>query len=137
MKEVNGLNDIKMVFVVRKDLNMRKGKLAAQVAHGCLNSFIEQTKSDTIDNEYTLSPSTNNKITNWLENNYTKIVLQCDNLEELEKIYNMCKETKVYCYKVYDLGFTEFHNKETLTCIAIGPDYSDKINSITENLKLM
>ena len=44
MKEVNGLNDIKMVFIVRKDLNMRKGKLAAQVAHGCLNSFIEQTK---------------------------------------------------------------------------------------------
>lgn len=30
---------IKQVLVVRKDLNMRKGKMCAQAAHGAMKSF--------------------------------------------------------------------------------------------------
>ena len=38
---------------------------------------------------------------------------------------------------VTDNGATEFHGVPTVTCCAIGPDYSDKIDSITGNLKLL
>jgi peptidyl-tRNA hydrolase len=33
---------IKQVIVVRKDLNMRKGKLAAQVAHASMKVFFDR-----------------------------------------------------------------------------------------------
>lgn len=34
-------DDTKMVFLVRTDLNMSKGKIAAQCSHACLGSYKE------------------------------------------------------------------------------------------------
>ena len=37
---------------------------------------------------------------------------------------------------IEDSGLTEFHGQVTPTCVAIGPDYSEKIDPITGNLQL-
>jgi len=36
---------VKQVIVVRKDLNMRKGKIAAQASHASLKVFFDRMKS--------------------------------------------------------------------------------------------
>lgn len=131
-------DDIKQVFVVRKDLNMRKGKIAAQVSHACLNSFINQTKLNPIDtNSLALDPNTNEKINKWIHGDYKKIVLQCETLDDLDRISLSCLTGGIYVERVWDLGLTEFNGVNTLTCIAIGPDFSSLIDPFTKDLKLM
>jgi len=43
---------------------------------------------------------------------------------------------KLETHLITDNGTTEFNSVPTNTCIAIGPDYSDKIDMITKHLKL-
>jgi PTH2 family peptidyl-tRNA hydrolase len=38
---------------------------------------------------------------------------------------------------IIDSGKTEFGGVPTKTCLAIGPDYSEKIDKVTGNLKLL
>ena len=43
------MNAVKQVIVVRRDLNMRKGKLAAQVAHASMKFLIDNNTSERPD----------------------------------------------------------------------------------------
>ena len=60
-----------MTIVVRKDLNMSTGKIAAQVGHAVLNCYKEAllTKSSYVKN--------------WESSGTAKIVLQINSLKEL------------------------------------------------------
>jgi hypothetical protein len=50
LSEVVAMNsNIKQVIVVRRDLNMRKGKLAAQVAHASMKFLIDNDESNRGD----------------------------------------------------------------------------------------
>ena len=63
------------------------------------------------------------------------------NFEHKEKwqddIYNKAKDAGLNVCEIIDNGLTEFHGVKTKTCLAIGPDLSDKIDPITGNLKLL
>jgi len=124
---------VKQAIIVRKDLNMRKGKLAAQVAHASMNIFLN--KAVTTSSNLIVGISKDTK--EWLETSYTKIVLGCNSLEDLYKIRDECIEGNIPCAIVQDLGKTEFHNIPTETCIAIGPAQEEIINAITKDFKLL
>lgn len=116
------LNDLKMVIVMRKDLNMRRGKMVAQGSHGILNAYIN---SDNTLRSY------------WKNFSFEKKICVSVNSEsELYDIFNKCIDEDINVYMVRDLGFTEF-KEETDTCLAIGPDYSEKIDKITGKLPLL
>jgi peptidyl-tRNA hydrolase, PTH2 family len=134
--------NVKQVIVVRKDLNMRKGKIAAQVAHAAMKVFLDRIKWTPIPPELeshyeaTITNLTKEMI-EWMVNSFTKVVVGVETEEELYAIANKAVEKKIPYSIIVDNGFTEFHGKKTTTCIAIGPDDSVKIDEITGNLELL
>ena len=125
---------IKQVIVVRKDLKMGKGKLAAQVAHASM-AFI----SDSIEIEgYDFILNINEDAKEWLiEGPFIKIVLGCDSKKELIELYKKANKNGLYCSLIIDSGKTEFNGKRTVTTMAIGPTEASRIDEITGNLKLL
>lgn len=127
------MNNIKQVIVMRKDLNMRKGKIAAQAAHASMAAIFNQAyvKDGKLELEYSGDVKT------WFEDKFTKICLGCNSEIELIRLYKKAKELGLNAALITDAGLTEFHGIPTNTCIAIGPNNSDDINKVTGNLKLL
>ena len=125
----------KQVFIVRKDLNMRKGKIASQVAHGSL-AFLTRNGNWT-DNIFSSIPSNYDEAKEWMEESYTKITCSVDSEQELDEIYNKAKKAGLETHLIIDNGLTEFNGVPTKTIVAIGPHYSEKIDPITKHLKLL
>ena len=146
--------DIKQVIVVRKDLNMRKGKIAAQVAHASMKVLLdamsveEEKFSYQPDDILTVMKRTGNVIRSlsilkgsymnrWLEGSFAKIVVSCDSEDGLLALQMKATEAKIHTAKITDAGVTEFNGVPTVTCLAIGPHGSEEINKITGHLKLL
>jgi PTH2 family peptidyl-tRNA hydrolase len=117
------MNNLQQVIVMRKDLNMRKGKMIAQACHASVKSILENQNDD--------------RVKNWIENNYTKICVSVNSEEELLSVYEKAKSSNMICTLVEDLGFTEFNGIPTLTCCSIGPATKDELQTITGDLKLL
>lgn len=129
---------IKQVLVVRKDLNMRKGKIAAQCAHASIKVFLDKINiTPRFDEGNNACFYINDKEKEWIEGSFTKIVVSVENEEELLNVYNKAKEKNILCSLVIDNGLTEFHGIKTNTVVAIGPEESEKIDEITKDLKLL
>lgn len=147
---------MKQVIVMRTDLNMRKGKMAAQAAHASMQflvtrlhvpskSLLRPFKFDTGPYGHPNPPDEDRIATvrirpqerQWLAQDSTKICVGVNSLEELNALYDQAKEQDLPVYKITDKGYTEFHNIPQDTCIAIGPDDEHKIDLITGHLKLL
>jgi PTH2 family peptidyl-tRNA hydrolase len=124
------MSKIKQSIVIRNDLKVRKGKEFAQLSHAVM-AFI-RAHSDFKNN--TSSYTDVQKF--WLENHFPKIVLQIDSEQEMLELYQKVKDAGIEVYLITDSGLTEFHGVPTKTCLAIGPDYAEKIDPFTKHLKL-
>ena len=127
---------VKQVIAVRKDLNMRKGKLAAQVAHASMKVFFDRLT--IFDNNYAakiydLTP----EMKEWIKGIFTKVVVGVENEDEINRLALMAHGNNVPFAVITDAGHTEFHGQPTVTCIAVGPDKEEKIDKITGDLKLL
>jgi PTH2 family peptidyl-tRNA hydrolase len=143
----------KQVIVVRKDLNMRKGKMIAQGAHASMKVFLDMWSVDVDPTHplkwffgfclkspcinYVLTASEGSAMQDWLDGTFTKIALSIDSEEEMMNIYHQAKDLMLPCSLVEDVGKTEFHGVKTRTAIAIGPAWSDEIDGLTGHLKLL
>lgn len=128
---------IKQVIVVRTDLNMRKGKLASQACHASMKVFFDKALLMCDEDKILAVIPLNEQEEEWIEGIFTKIVVGVDSEEMLLNCYNQAKESGILCSLITDNGLTEFHGVPTNTCIAIGPDHSEKIDAITGHLKLL
>ena len=138
------MDEPKMVIVARKDLNMRKGKLAAQCAHAAMKIILDlMNKSNP--NPYGLVAKTKrdfaipdvDPLNVWLNGRFTKVVVSVDSEQELLDIKAKADAAGIRTALITDAGLTEFHGIPTNTCIAVGPDYPAKIDPITGTLKLL
>lgn len=111
--------ELKQVIVVRKDLELGKGKLAAQVAHAAVSA----AENSSFRRE-------------WIEEMQKKTVLKCNTLEELMQIYESAKKEGLPVALVRDAGLTQIP-EGTITCIGIGPAPAGRIDKITGKLKLL
>lgn len=129
----------KQVIIIRKDLNMRKGKMIAQGAHASmavvLNEIYKQRNEDIV--EVQGSWEKGNPFHNWLSGSFTKICVSVNSLEELLEIKRKADEAGLPNALIIDAGFTEFNGVPTETCMAIGPANTDDIDLITSNLSLL
>lgn len=140
------MNEVKQIIVIRKDLKIRKGKAIAQGAHAAMKVILDKASvvkiakgSKLLADEWMWQLQINEKepIYNWLMGGFTKIVVSVDSLEELEALETKAMKAGILTAKVLDEGRTEFHGIRTITALAIGPEWANKIDPITQHLKLL
>jgi PTH2 family peptidyl-tRNA hydrolase len=131
--------EAKQVIVVRKDLNMRKGKIAAQVAHASLGAVLKDTWEEKVLHikNITLSIPEHSPICAWLEGPFTKICVSVDSEAELLELVEKAKEQKILHCLITDAGKTEFKGVPTITCAAFGPAWCEDLDKLTGHLKLL
>jgi PTH2 family peptidyl-tRNA hydrolase len=122
----------KQVIILRKDLNMRKGKLVAQGAHASMGAILSLCKQDGD----TLVLEMDERTKPWLTGRFKKICVYVNSEEELLQIYNTALTKGLVCTIIKDSGLTEFNGVPTLTAVAVGPDREDRIDEVTKHLPL-
>jgi PTH2 family peptidyl-tRNA hydrolase len=133
------MSQSKQMIILRKDLKMRKGKMIAQGAHASMKVFFDMmywggTKRVA---HYILELRPGGAIWDWINGGFAKIAVSVDSEKELLSIYNQAKDAGLPVAIIRDSGRTEFHGVPTLTAVAIGPAWSDDIDPITKDLKLL
>jgi peptidyl-tRNA hydrolase, PTH2 family len=123
----------KQVIVLRKDLNMRKGKMAAQAAHASMAAILNQGNYD--ESVFTLV--LDERIKPWLSGRFKKIVVSVNSENELKQVYEQAKAAGLITAYIVDSGLTEFGGVPTPTAVAVGPDTEEKVNAICGNLSLL
>lgn len=114
----------KQVIVVRKDLGMGTGKLAAQVAHAAVMA-VEITKMRNL-----------NWFNSWFKAGQAKVVVKVQTLGELLEIRRHAESLRLTVAEIQDSGLTQIP-AGTVTCIGIGPGPSGLIDKVTNHLKLL
>ena len=135
----------KMMTVMRRDLKMRKGKIAAQAGHACIDAILMalskegrlndfETTNDGIALRDTDKPTT--PLSDWFKYGCAKICVYVDSEEELIDIAEKAKEKDIIAAVITDAGMTEFHGVPTKTCLALEPLPAEVADELTGNLLL-
>lgn len=111
---------LKQAIVIRADLGMGKGKIAAQSAHASV-SCIEKVPNIVFEK--------------WTAEGMKKIVLRVNSKMELLELFEKVKKLLPVAL-IKDAGLTQVKPGEP-TCIAIGPAEESEINRFTKGLKLL
>lgn len=114
-------DNLKQVIVVRADLKLPKGKLAAQAAHASVEATLRS--SDSL-------------VEPWHSSGMKKIVLKVANENELITLLGKAKRAGLVASLITDAGKTVVA-PGTKTCIGIGPDNEAKIDTVTGDLPMM
>lgn len=115
--------EYKMVLVVRNDLKMGKGKVAAQCSHatlGCFQKACEQAP-EAVDT--------------WFTCGQAKVVCKCESADDLEELRLQAKRKGLTTCLIRDAGRTQIE-PGSKTVLGIGPAPSKAINEVTKHLKL-
>jgi PTH2 family peptidyl-tRNA hydrolase len=113
---------MKLALVVRTDLDMGRGKIAAQVAHAAVAA--------------TLASLGGAACCRWLEDGQPKVVLRSTSAEHLEDLAEQARRAGLPVELVRDAGRTQVQ-AGTLTCCAIGPAEAAQIDAVTGELALL
>ena len=133
----------KQVIVVRRDLKMRKGKIAAQSGHACVEAVLlalakEGRLNDVnADNGWISLENEGREATplsEWFANGVAKICVYVDSEEALLDLNRRGRELGFTTALIQDAGHTEFHGEPT--CMAFEPLYPEQINPLTGDLPL-
>lgn len=128
------MEDLRQVIVVRKDLNMRRGKLVAQSSHASMAIFFDRMEPIEGTDDYVLHMTPEMRA--WREGLFTKICLYVNSEEELLTVLAEAEAAGLPCRLITDSGLTEFAGVPTNTCIAIGPARKSDLDPITGHLPL-
>ena len=130
---------VKQVIVMRKDLNMRKGKMISQGAHASMKVFFDRLiyNENLPKGGYWRALNFSPKEKEWIEDKFTKICVSVNSEQELLDVYNAATANGIRSALIQDAGLTEFGGVPTYTCCAIGPDDIEKIDAITGKLPLL
>ena len=136
------IKEAKQVLVWQSQLRnvrgeqVRKGKIAAQLAHASLKAILDTAMYLKSEKELTIYYGENPALEEWLTGRFTKVALKCESESELLELYQKAQEKKIICSLITDAGLTEFEGP-TITCIAIGPAWPEEIDPITGHLSTL
>lgn len=116
--------DYKQVIVMRSDLRMGKGKIAAQAGHAAVSAAEEARKH---------FPKWWKA---WLDEGQCKIAVKVSGEAELLGLMSVARRAELPCALVSDRGLTQLE-PGTITCLAIGPAPAAEVDEITGKLALL
>lgn len=125
----------KQVIVMRKDLNMRKGKMIAQGAHASMRVILQAGSPDDARTTFTIAMT--EPMAAWLTGRFTKVCVSVDSEAALDAIVEKARVAGVPVALITDAGQTEFHGIPTKTCCAVGPAWTTDVDAITGELPLL
>lgn len=111
----------KCVLLVRKDLQMSKGKMISQCGHAI---------SASIRN------STPEMLQNWCNDGEPIITLQVPTLSVMNTKEMLAERRGIKSHIVVDAGRTEVKSSTPTVCV-LGPDNANRIDKIIKDLKLL
>jgi PTH2 family peptidyl-tRNA hydrolase len=112
---------MKQVIVVRMDIGMGKGKLAAQVAHASLSAY-EDTDTKTRRA--------------WKGGGQKKVVVKASSERELFELADVAERKGLPTAIVRDAGHTQLE-PGTVTALAVGPGEDNVVDNVTGDLSLL
>jgi PTH2 family peptidyl-tRNA hydrolase len=127
------MSNVKQVLVVRKDLQMTKGKIAAQCAHAAMKFLADRYEPGSSVLEAPLNPQQ----VEWLTGAFAKVVVYVESEQEMLDLVAAGRRAELDVRIIIDSGRTMFHGVPTLTVAAFGPDEADKLDPVTKHLKLL
>jgi len=114
---------MKQVIVIRGDLKIGKGKMAAHVAHASLSAYKKvERKYPDLARE-------------WEETGQKKVVVKVPDEAALIELFEAVKR-EIPCELIRDAGLTQIE-PGTLTALGIGPWNDGEIDKFTAKLKLV
>ena len=122
----------KQVIVVRADLKMRRGKEIAQGSHASIAFISRRLSKFWLWGLVTLT----RPMWVWFQGSFAKVVCQVNSEEELRAVHAKALAAGLESHLIIDSGKTEFHGEPTPTTVGIGPDYVEKFQGVTDNLRL-
>ena len=111
----------KQVILVREDLKLPKGKMAAQCSHASVDAVLKSSKD---------------KVEQWRGQGMKKVILKVADEKELLQYQQLAKKEGLVAAIITDAGRTTVA-PGTKTCLGIGPDSEELIDKITAKLKLI
>ncbi|KAA0184385.1 hypothetical protein HAZT_HAZT003999 [Hyalella azteca] len=114
----------KLVLVVRNDLKMGKGKMAAQCSHATLKAF----KQSTLRNPAALRA--------WEQSGQPKVVVKVDDEAALLEVAANARAAGLTVSLIQDAGRTQVA-PGSRTVLGVGPGPSQDLDKVTGHLKLM
>lgn len=122
--KAGAFEECKMVLVVRTDLGMTKGKIAAQCGHATLACY------------KTLLATNPQLLRHWERTGQAKIALQCSSEEELLTLQAVAQSLNICARSIQDAGRTQIA-AGSRTVLGIGPAPVRLVNEVTGKLKLL
>ncbi|VDL93399.1 unnamed protein product [Schistocephalus solidus] len=113
----------KLVLLVRQDLGMTKGKIAAQCSHATLGCYKQAEE---------FCPEI---LERWERNGQPKIVLKAPSLDVLRECEKMADRLNLNNCLIHDAGRTQIA-AGSATVLGIGPGPADLIDKVSGHLKL-
>ncbi|PZC82594.1 hypothetical protein B5X24_HaOG210038 [Helicoverpa armigera] len=124
VKKYASKQEYKLVLVVRTDLNMSKGKIAAQCSHAAVGAFEKAQKRDP------------EGLKTWQYTGQAKVALKTDSLDEVKQICDNAKKMGLITSLIRDAGRTQIA-PNSITVLGVGPAPKDIIDKVTGHLKLL
>ena len=113
--------ELRQVIVVNAELGLTKGKLASQVAHAAVASFLEAT------------PKARSA---WLAAGMPKVVLKASDEAALRELQVKARSAGLPVALIEDAGRTVVV-EGAVTCVGIGPASAAQLEPLTGQLKLL
>ncbi|VDN24589.1 unnamed protein product [Dibothriocephalus latus] len=117
-------SEAKLVLLVRQDLGMTKGKIAAQCSHATLGCYKQAEK---------ICPEI---LKRWEWNGQPKIVLKAQSLDVLLECEKAADKLNINNCLIHDAGRTQIA-AGSATVLGIGPAPADLIDKVSGHLKLL
>lgn len=114
----------KLVLVVRMDLKMGKGKIAAQCSHATLAAYnlaLDEAPGD---------------LTSWKRSGQAKVVVKVNDEQSLYDIEKKAREAGLITAIISDAGMTQIA-PGTVTVMGVGPAPASLLDEVTGHLKLL
>lgn len=114
----------KQTIVIRTDLKMGRGKIAAQASHASLTAYKK------------VSGAYPDIARAWEMEGQMKVVLKVEGERELLELFQRAKDAGIPAALIRDAGHTQLE-PGTITCIAAGPSDEKGLDRVFGHLKLL